>query len=356
MPNIRMGQPSVGEAEKLALQGCIERGQLSGGYMVAEFEKLFGQMHGRSALATPSGTTALHLAMEALGIGEGDEVIVPACTYVSTANAAAYTGATVKVVDVNPDSWTIDTEKAFQAIGPKTQAIVAVHLFGVVAEMKTLRHLCREYGLALIEDACEALGATYRGELAGTFGDAACFSFYGNKTISTGEGGMLLAGERIYQRAKHLGGVAQTEERYFHDAVGFNYRMSELQGAVGVAQIRRLSAILDKRRALLAQYQEGLRKFRYQCCPVDVEHGAWAFAVILPDRFNRAEVQAKLQAAGIQTRPVFWPLNKLPMYQDEHTMPVAEKLHQQGIMLPLHAELSVEDVDYVIQKVSEVAQ
>lgn len=354
--NIRMGQPSVGEAEAEALMDCIWREQLSGGEMVAEFERQFGNMHGCHALATPSGTTALHLAVAALGIGKGDEVIVPATTYISTANAVAYTGAKVVVVDVDPDTWNIDVHKARQAISNRTMAIMAVHLFGVPCQMDVLEDFRRDAGILLIEDAAEALGATWGGQPVGSFGNAGCFSFYGNKTITTGEGGMLIAGRTIHQRAKHLGGVAQTNERYFHNEVGFNYRMSELQGAVGVAQFRKLPSILGRRRRVLKQYQEGLRQFRQQQLPDKATHGAWAFAIVLPDRINREGVQAKLQAWGIQTRPIFYPVNAMPMYADRRSMPVAEKLHQQGIMLPLHAELSEDDVDYVIQKVIEVAQ
>jgi perosamine synthetase len=313
---------------------------------VERFEAMFAEYIGvRHAVAVKSGTAALHLALAALGIGQGDEVIVPALTFVATANAVSYTGAKPVIVDVDPDTWCMDLIALEGALSERTRAVLPVHLYGCPAWP-----LYQDYlNLPIVEDACEALGAQSHDVKAGALGMAGCFSFYGNKTITTGEGGMVMTDDgELAGRMRHLRSeCTDLDKRFWHDGIGFNYVMTDLQAAVGCAQMEILPRILKRRAEVAAYYREelaGLVAFQKQ--PTLGVHGNWSVAVLLPMGTDRDGVMAALRADGIETRPMFYPLNTMPMYRGQ-ACPVAESLAPLGLMLPTHAELTDADLERV---------
>ena len=346
MRPISVGQPSLGGNEKAYVLDVLEREWLTMGHYVLEFEARFARYVGvKHAVAVKSGTAALHLALTALGIGPGDEVIVPALTFVATANAVVYTGATPVIADVDEDTWCLGARGLVNSFSERTAAILPVHLYGAIS-----RHtLSAAY--PVIEDACEALGAEKAGRKAGALGKMGCFSFYGNKTITTGEGGMVttdddeLADKLRWYRSECM----PKDRRFWHDAVGFNYVMTDLQGAVGCAQMERLGSILEWRAGIAADYRQQLDgEVTFQVTPVNTKHGNWSVTVLLPEGVDRDIVAARLKSDGIETRPMFYPLNTLPMWRDKgYECPVAEKTAPRGLMLPTHAELTADDVTYV---------
>jgi len=255
---IPIAEPSITQKEISYVTDAVKSGWVSSlGYYIFEFEKKFAEFIGtKYALTTSNGTTALHLTLASLGIKEGDEVIIPDLTFVATANAVAYTGAKPIIVDVEEDIWCIDPDSIRKSITPKTKAIIPVHLYGHSADMDEIIKISNEYGLHVIEDAAEAHGAEYKGKKVGSLGKCGVFSFYGNKIITTGEGGMITTDdEKLYERAKFLRDHAMNKEkRYWHSEIGFNYRITNLQAALGLAQLERIEEFLDKRgRYLMVQ-------------------------------------------------------------------------------------------------------
>lgn len=352
----------VGEREAAYLQQCIaENWVASKGRFVAEFEQLFASIHGRAeAVATISGTAALHLACLDLGLGPGDEVLVPAMTFVASANAVRYVGATPIFVDVEPGTFTIDPDKAASCVSPRTRAIMPVHLYGHPADMDAITAIAADHNLAVIEDATEALGSLYHGKLCGTFGDFGCFSFNGNKVITAGGGGMVLARDAArIAHIRHLalqGRVAGSLE-YLHDEVGYNYGLSNLQAAVGLAQLERLDEFVARRREIAARYATRLADAKVVTFSTEAEgvrSNYWLMSVLTCESSQgpgRDSIMAALAAANIQTRPFFTPLPDLPMYStsssDVHEFAVARDLHERGISIPSSATLDVEQQDRV---------
>jgi perosamine synthetase len=251
--------PWIAASAQRYVADCLATGWISSaGSYVRRFERDFGKLCAADhALATSNGTAALHLALAARGIGPGDEVIVPALTFIATANAVTYTGARTVLADVTAETWTLDPADVVRRLTPRTRAIVAVHLYGHPADMDALAAIARERGLLLVEDAAEAHGARYKDRPVGTLGDIGCFSFYGNKIISTGEGGMVVTNdERLAQRATVLRDHAmEPGARYVHNEVGFNYRMTNLQAAVGCAQVEEFETVLARKHAIAARYR-----------------------------------------------------------------------------------------------------
>lgn len=346
---ISAGAPLIGEPEYEAVQAVLKSGWLTQGVAVWTFEQQFAMYLGvKHAVAVNNGTTALHLALLALSIGPGDEVIVPATTFIATVNAVTYTGAKPVIVDVDPVTWTLDPIAVRRAITPKTRLILPVHLYGVPADLVTLGEIADEHGLFVIEDAAEALGARHQGRLVGSIGKLGTFSFYGNKTITTGEGGMITTNDDdVADRLRLLRGQGQTPgRRYWHEVVGFNYRMTEIQAALGRVQMERLPWILGRRWAVLKGYRDRLPGLRFQECFGSTQHGVWGVAVVLDGLANR--VMRELETVdGIETRPVFPPMHLMPMYADHRPRPIAEWLHDRGLVLPTHPSLTDDDLDQV---------
>jgi len=357
----------VGREREYVLD-CLDSTWISSnGKYLERFESAFAEFCGvRHAVSCCNGTAAVHLALLAHDVGLGDEVIVPTLTYVATANPVVYCGAQPVFVDAEPRTWNMDPERVAEAVTSKTRGIIVVHLYGHPVDMDPILELAEKHGLWVIEDAAEAHGATYRGRIAGSMGSLATFSFYGNKIITSGEGGMVVTDdERLAEIVRQLHGQGQDlERRYWFPMVGFNYRMTNIEAAIGLAQLERIDWHLGRRREIAAWYREELS---------DVEgvelspHEPWAesafwitCAVLNEERFGpRDDAMAVLDRAGIETRPFFYPLHTLPMYRDANVgkgFPIAEDLARRGVNLPSSATLTRDEVSYVCDQLRALAR
>jgi perosamine synthetase len=314
-------------------------------------------------VATSSGTSALHLALLALGIQPGDEVIVPALTFIATANAVQYVGATPVIVDSERTTWNIDPACVEAAITPRTKALIPVHLYGHPAAMAELLCIADRHGLAVVEDAAQAHGARINGRRVGALGNAGCFSFFGNKIISTGEGGMLVTNDvRIFERARLLRdhGMSPTR-KYWHEALGYNYRMTNIQAAIGVAQLERVEETLQAKRTIAREYNRLLKAVHGVTIPPDApdaESVYWLYSVLVNERafgMSRDDVMAALHSEGIETRPFFPPIHTQPIYATGQSLPVSEDLAATGLNLPSAPNLRQEDAQRVARALSRLA-
>ncbi len=345
-------EPWIGREELSRVTRCVKSGWISSiGEEIREFEARFAALcERRFGVACSNGTAALHLALAALGIGVGDEVIVPALTFVATANAVRYTGATPVFADADPRTWNLDPASVERRMTRKTRAIIAVHLYGQPADLAPLAAIARRSGAYLVEDAAEAHGARYRGKPVGAFGALACFSFYGNKMITTGEGGMVVtSNRRLDARLRLLRDHAMSpRRRYYHAEIGFNYRMTTLQAAIGLAQLDRFPRILERKRRLARWYRRGLAGLPLDLPPAapDSENVHWMFSVVLrPEvRLDREALGHRLLERGIDWRPFFVPIPDLPPYRDGRRYPVAARLGARGMNLPSGPRLTERQV------------
>lgn len=352
-------QPYLCGREKDYVIECLDSTWISSkGEFIERFERSFADYIGAEHTTSVSnGTVAIHLALEALGIGPGDEVIVPTLTYVASVNTILQTGATPVFVDSLEQSWQIDPQDVRRKITPRTKAIMAVHLYGLACDMGALTAICRDHGLLLVEDCAEAFGTRYNGQHVGTFGDIATFSFFGNKTITTGEGGMVVAKEKaVLEKAFHLKnqGVSPTRE-YWHDAVAYNYRMTNICAAIGLAQIEQADEILAKKRRIAMWYHEALSGLPLKThgeLPQCV-HSFWMCSVVVDDAKARQPLRDHLKQRGIETRPLFHPSHFLPHCATDEVFPVAESLSARGINLPSYPGLAQIDVDVVVGAIRE---
>lgn len=359
---IPVAAPVFAGREKEYVADCMESGWISSaGKYVDQFEERFAEFCGvRHAIACCNGTVALHLALVALGVGAGDEVIVPTLTFVATANAVTYCGARPVFVDSEAETWNIDPMLVEALITPRTKGIIAVHLYGQPADMDALREIAVRHDLFLVEDAAEAHGASYKERLAGSLGDVAAFSFYGNKIIATGEGGMVVTDDAaLAARARQLRGQGvDPNRRYWFSVVGYNYRMMNIPAAIGLAQLERIDWHLGRRLEVAARYRErlgGEPGLAWQKERPWATQAHWLFTVILGDEVRRGadEVMKHLLDAGVETRPIFYPVHSLPPYRDAaggDEYPVASRLARRGVSLPTWAGLSNADVDYVCDR------
>jgi perosamine synthetase len=313
------------------------------------------------ALAVSNGTVALHLAIEALGIGNGDEVIVPNLTFAASINAVLYAGATPVIADINPQTLNISITSIKELITPKTKAIMPVHLYGYPCDMDEIMQIAKDNGLLIIEDCAEALGSMYKGKPIGSFGDAATFSFFGNKTITTGEGGMVLfKDEKIAEMAAVLKDHGMSKsKRYWHEYVGFNYRMTNLQAALGVAQMERIDAFVEKKRAIAKIYDEAFKDINGLVLPQDSEshfNSYWLYTMIVNKDINLEKMMENLLKEGVETRPIFYPLNVMPPYlrfSENKTFSGTEAIAAKGISLPSSTNLSLEECRFVAGKIKK---
>jgi perosamine synthetase len=349
-------RPQLGQKEKENVLECLESTWISSkGKFVNQFEEEFSKYLGVKYSTTVSnGTVALHLALLALGIGEGDEVIVPTFTYIASVNAIKYTGAKPIFVDSIEDTWQMNPEDVERKITMHTKAIMAVHLYGHPCDMDRLTKIAKDNNIFLIEDCAEALGSKYKGKYIGTFGDISTFSFFGNKTITTGEGGMVVTNDQtLYERSTHFKGQGLAKHReYWHDVVGYNYRMTNICAAIGVAQLENIENVLVKKKQIANWYIENLIKTDYIPHKEvgDVYHSYWMFSLLLKDSSKRDDLREYLKSNGIETRPLFYPVHTMPMYSQKYEKhPVAEKLGWSGINLPSYPDLIKEDVYEICQ-------
>ncbi|MFH1788072.1 MAG: DegT/DnrJ/EryC1/StrS family aminotransferase [Candidatus Altiarchaeota archaeon] len=357
-------EPLLGAEERKNLLEAFDSGWTSSkGAFIGEFEESFAKYVGvKHAVATSNGTTALHLALEALGVGAGDEVIVPTLTFVSTANAVAYTGAKPVFVDSQPDYWCIDPDKIREKITEKTKAIIPVHLYGHPCDMDPILEIAEEHNLFVIEDAAEAHGAEYKGRKVGCFGDVNCFSFFGNKIITTGEGGMCVTNdEKICDKMQILRDHGTNPNKhYWCDVRGFNYRMTNLQAALGCAQVDRIDDLIEKKRSIALEYNKRLGDVAGVSLPPEeswARNVYWMYSVLIADDIglSRDDVMKKLSGNGVESRPFFPPIHKFPMYDKKESFPVAEELSKKGINLPSSPKLTKEDVKRVAEAVFSLA-
>lgn len=323
---------NIGEAEKIRVLQVLDTGYVStASPLVSEFEQKAAAMLGvPDAIATNCGTSALHVALMVSGIGQGDEVILPVTTFIATANAISYTGATPVFVDVHPVTWCIDPGEVRKAITERTKAIMVVHLYGVPADMRNIMRLAREYGLTVIEDAAQAFGALAGPMPTGTIGAFGCFSFNGNKALTSGGGGLLVGSD--LREARVLAGVGKDESGEFV-RIGYNYRMTGLCAALGLAQLDRAYDLLHRKRHMHEIYSTELPKsLTLQQTHFDTCPSWWYTAALFPT--DAGGIQERLAARGIPTRRVFKPLTEYPMYRNGNSYPVAERLYRHGICLP----------------------
>jgi perosamine synthetase len=322
------------------------------GTYIDAFESRFAAYCGtKYALTVSNGTVGLHLVLVAYGVGSGDEVIVPDLTFVATANSVRMAQAIPVMVDVCRDTYCIDPEQVLRAITPRTKAIMPVHLYGHPANMAALREIAREHRLHLIEDSAEAHGASIDGIRAGALGDCGVFSFYGNKIITSGEGGMITTDdESLYQRLKYLRDHAMSKEvRYWHTEVGYNYRMTNMQAALGLSQLEQIDHFIARRAELLLQYRSLLEPYGIECNPaVCAKPVNWMTCAVVEDlgRERRDKVISLMRVDGVDARPFFFPVSRLPMYGGRIN-PVSRVLSENGLNLPTYVDLTTEQVSEV---------
>ncbi len=376
---IQISVPSLGEAEWQAMREPIESGWVTQGPKVAAFEAAFAELHGvTEAVATTSGTTALHLALAALGISPGDEVIVPSFTWIATANVVLYCGATPVFVDVDPVTFNIDVTSLRSALTPKTRAVIPVHLFGLCADMDAVREALPA-GVAIVEDAACAAGASYRGQAAGSMGEFGCFSFHPRKTITTGEGGMLITqdaalAETARQLRNHGAEVPDAVREHGprpyliadYESLGFNYRMTDMQGAMGLVQLAKLNGFIEERARWASWYRTELSGLDWLRTPAEPEAGrhAWQAFVCSVDPASaplpRNALMDGLQKRGISTRPGTHAVHLQGYYAKRFglapkDLPNSLAADQNSLALPMHNCMSEEDYAYVVAILREIA-
>ena len=360
---MELDAPSVGELEKQYLSRMIDTGFVSTfGPFVAEFEeKIARYLNIKKAVSTQSGTAALHMALYELGIGEGDEVIVPALTFVASVNPIIYVGAKPVFVDVDEDTWNINPADIERKITGKTKAILPVHLYGNPCDIDRISDIARKWEVFVVEDATESLGARYRGHYTGTIGDFGCFSFNGNKTITTGGGGMITGNDdNRLEHIKFLVNQARDESKgYYHPEVGFNYRMTNIEAALGLAQMEQLEAFLEKKRAFNRIYREELAEIRlikFQKPYENAESSCWLTCILLDKGINMLNFQKALKDRGIPTRRVFMPITEFPPYKKnkKNNLDNTYEIYNRGLCLPSSTLNSEDDVRYVCKSIKEL--
>lgn len=360
---IPVNTPLLSGNEEKYLVECIRTGWISSeGPFISRFEKEFAQYIGRAeGIAVSNGSAALDIAIKALNLGPGDEVIMPAFTIISPAQSVVSSGAVPVLVDSDADTWNMNVGEIEARITPKTKAILVVHIYGLPVDMDPVLELCRKHDLLLIEDAAEMHGQEYKGRKCGTFGDISIFSFYPNKHITTGEGGMLVTDNvQLAERCKKLRNLAfePNGRRFVHEEIGWNYRMTNLQAALGVAQLEKIDAHIERKRQIGDRYNQGLEGIAKLQLPLKSTGYAtniyWVYAMIAETEEATNAIVAKLNAAGIGTRPFFWCIHEQPVFRrmglfENEKYPVAEKIARCGFYVPSGLGLTDGEIDIVIE-------
>lgn len=361
MIKIPVYRPSLTGNEKKYVDECLDSSWISSkGKFIGEFESKFAQyVNSKHAVSVSNGTVALHVALLTLGVGPGDEVIVPTLTYIASVNAITYTGAKPVFVDSLEDTWQMDPKDVEQKITPRTKAIMVVHLYGQPADLSGLSKIAKKHDIKIIEDAAEAFGSLFEGKQVGTFGELGTFSFFGNKTITTGEGGMVITdNDSLAELATHIKGQGLAKDReYWHNIIGYNYRMTNICAAIGLAQLEQADKFIAKKRKIADWYQGFLSD-----TPVvfhketgSVKHSYWMSSILVPEKNQRDQLRKIMAEQGIETRPLFFPIHTMPMYQHltRDKYPVAEDLADRGINLPSYPELTKEDTEFVSETIKD---
>jgi len=361
--------PTLNGKEWEYVKECLDTNWISSkGGFIEEFETKFAEYVGvKYGVTTTSGTTAIHLALATLGIKEKDEIIIPAFTMMGSVYPILYQKAIPVLVDSEPDTWNIDTNKIEEKITDKTRAIMPVHIYGHPCNMEPIMDIANEHDLYVIEDAAEAHGAEYKGKKAGSFGDISCFSFYGNKIITTGEGGMLVTNnEELYEKAKKLRDMAFIKERRFvHHEIGFNYRMTNMQAAVGLAQLEKIDEFVEARRRNAKLYNELLKDIEGITLPPEKEWAKnvyWMYSILIDEEKFGVELKEfveKLANKGIETRPFFVPMNQQPVLRKnkligEKKYPIADAISMEGINLPSSSSLRFDEIKFICESIKKL--
>lgn len=360
MKKIPINKPSITELEISNVNDAITNGWGEKCYdYINLFEKKFSDNQNcKYALATSSCTGAIHLALMALGVKAGDEVIVPEITWIATVSPVLYIGAKPVLVDVLRDSWCIDPEKIEKAITPNTKAIIAVHVYGNMCDMNQIMAIAKKHNLVVIEDAAEALGSEYFGIKSGSIADAGVFSFHGTKTMTTGEGGMLVTNnELVYEKAKMLNDHGRNpkdpeNKMFWMRDYGYKYKISNIQAALGCAQIDRLEELVNKKRRIYNFYSERLKDIpcKLNPEPINTKNGFWLPTVIFDEslNFNREEFFKLCKEKNIDSRPFFFPLSSLPMFEEKKENVVAYDIYSRGINLPSYHDIDEDSMEFVV--------
>lgn len=362
---IPVSEPVLTGNEKKYVWDCLESGWISGsGQYVDAFEKQFAAFcHTKHAIAVANGTAAMHLALLALGIGPGDEVIVPDLTYIASANAVSYCGAQPVFADVDATTWTLCPQEVARKVTSRTRAVVVVHLYGHPVNMDPILELAKAHDFYIIEDAAEAHGAEYKGRRVGGLGDIAAFSFYGNKIITTGEGGMVTTDDSsLAHRVRLLRGQGMDlERRYWFPVIGYNYRLTNLQAAIGLAQLEKIDWFIERRREVARWYTQALQNFPVST-PIEADWAKnvyWLYSICVSEDIDRDLLMVQLMEEGIETRPFFYPLHQMPPYfscDGNQEFPVTTRLAASGINLPSSARLSDDDIAHIAKKLHQCLQ
>ena len=354
-------KPFLSGNERKYVNDCLDTTWISSkGEYLEKFENMFSKYIGvNHCTAVSNGTVALHLALLALGIGVGDEVIVPTLTYIAPVNAITYVGAKPVFVDSNLDDWQISIDDVLNKITVNTKAVIAVHLYGHPCDMDKLVDICKSHNIYLIEDCAEAIGSKFSNRYVGSFGDISTFSFFGNKTITTGEGGIVATSDKtLFSRLLHLKGQGLAKYRqYWHDVIGYNFRMTNICAAIGLAQLENIDEILNKKIQISEWYKQEFEKssVHFHNSKKNVFHSYWMCSILLETPELRDKCMTELIKFEIETRPVFYPVHTMPMYSGKFERHVnAEYLGWRGINLPSYPELSNEDIKYISSKVLEI--
>ncbi len=358
---IPVSEPDISEKEIDYVTDAVRSGWVSShGKYIDEFESKFSKFIGtKYGLTVSNGTAALHLALSALGIKNGDEVIVPDLTFISPVNAVLYNNATPVLCDVTKKDWCIDTDKIESLINNKTKAIIAVHLYGNSSNMDKLMEIKKKDNLYLIEDTAESLGTEYKDKKLGSFGDVGCFSFYGNKTMTTGEGGFCTTNnEELYNKMLILRDHGMTsKKRYWHEFIGYNYRMTNMQAALGLAQLERLNYFIGKKREIAKYYYNNLKDYVITH-PVGENYNGtyWLYSILMKNEDDRNSLMNFLYKNGIDTRRFFYPAHEMPPYKKYGigNYDKSKYLSETGLNLPSSVKLNKEDINYISQKIIEI--
>ena len=355
---IPIAKPMIGDAEKQAVMEVLDSGMLAQGPRTARFEERFAQACGvKHAIATTSGTTALHMALLANGVGEGDEVITTPFTFIASANSILFTGAQPVFVDIDPETFNIDPEQVAKAVTPRTRAIMPVHLYGYMCDMDALQAIADRHGLKIVEDACQAIGAAYHGKPAGSLGTG-FFSLYATKNVMSGEGGMITTSDdAVAEKCRMLRNHGM-KRRYYHDMLGFNFRMTDLCAAIGLAQLDRLEDFTARRRANAAYLNSKIESVITPTVKDGYRHVWHQYTIRVGGGRDRDAAVRQLNEAGIGTG-VFYPV---PAHRQAYMrdivgavqLPVAEQLAEEVISLPVHPQLSQADLDAIVAEVNRL--
>jgi len=355
---ITLTEPIVGEEEKKYLQEAIDKNNIAQGPYVEKFENLVSSYNKvKFASACSNGTAALHLALAALDIRQGDEVIIPSFNFIASANATTYLGAKPIFVDIKKDTLCIDPESIKKKINENTKAIIPTHVYGYPCDMDAINEIAQKYNLVVIEDAAEAFGARYKGKNIGSLSDIGCLSFHFSKIIRTGEGGMCLTdSNKIDEKIKllrsqgkikseELKGDDFIEKGYYHELLGFNYRMMDLQAAIGIAQVKKIDDNIKARKEIASLYDQEFEKYDVQTIAKneDIEPIYWVYPLIFKSREVKLRVGRELKKRNIPFLSFFWPCHKQPFYNTKESLPVTESIAEKGLAIPCNSLITKEE-------------